>query len=506
MDRVHADPDVGGVRYRETPMSPGSIALSIILAIVAAGSCIGFLAGKKKQLNLEEWAVAGRGLGLILVWILMAGETFTAFSVLGISGWVYSKGGPTLYALTYLTLGQVIVFFIGPPIWEYARRHGVQTIGDFFGKRYGSELLAAVVAIAGVVFMTVYLQLQLTSLGIIVGVASFESVGRVPAMVVATVVVAGFVLVSGVRGVVWVSVLKDFLLVAVAVIVGVWIPYVNFGGIGAMFAAVERAKPAHLVMPGGTLNYGHSWFVSTVLINSLMIAWPHFFAGIFTAKSGETVRKNAIMMPFYVLPLALIIFAGCAAILVAPGLRNGDLALLSAVRNTFPPWMLGIVGGAGALTAMVPAGIHILTASTLVAKNVYRPIFSPGMSEDNVGWVARIAVVFVTALALYLSIHSSTTLVGLLILAYSGVAQFAPGIILGIYSKRVTTLGVMAGLLAGLAVTGVLVFTQNDPVKGINAGLVGLAANLVVVLGLTYLFPRETSGKLPDQEKRLPTG
>jgi SSS family solute:Na+ symporter len=481
-------------------MSPGSTALSIILAIIAVSACIGFMAARRRQLNLEEWAVAGRGLGLVLVWILMAGETFTAFSVLGISGWVYSKGGPTLYALSYLTLGQIIIFFIGPPVWEFARRHGVQTIGDFFEKRYGSELLAAVVAVAGIIFMTVYLQLQITSLGIIVGVASFESVGRAPAMLVATVIVSCFVLVSGVRGVVWVSVLKDLLLVLVAVVLGVWIPYAHFGGIGPMFAAVEHAKPAHLVMPGGTPNYGHSWFISTVLMNSLMFTWPHFFAGIFTAKSGDTVRKNAIMMPLYVFPLALIIFAGCAAILVAPGLKDGDLALLTAVRSTFPPWMLGVIGGAGALTAMVPAGIHILTASTLLAKNVYRPIFAQGMSDDDIGRVARIAVVAVTVLALYLALHSSTTLVGLLILAYSGVGQFAPGIILGIYSRRVSTPGVLAGLLAGLAVTGLLVFTHNDPISGINAGLIGLAANVALVGILTLIFPHPVDGPSPAGE------
>ena len=484
-------------------MNPGTTALSVMFAIVALGSGIGFLAAKRRQLNLEEWAVAGRGLGVVLVWILLAGETFTAFSVLGISGWIYSKGGPTLYVLGYLTLGQVLCFFIGPPIWEYGRRHGIQTLGDFFGKRYGSDLMAAVVALAGVVFLIVYLQLQITSLGIIVGVASFEAVGRTHAMLAATVVVAGFVLVSGVRGVVWVSVLKDFILVAVAVVVGVWIPYIHFGGIGPMFAAVEHARPGHLTMPGSTPNYGHSWYISTILVNSLMFTWPHFFGAIFTAKSGETIRKNAIMMPFYILPLALIIFAGCAAILVAPGLKNGDLALLTAVRGTFPPWVLGVIGGAGALTAMVPAAIHILTASTLVAKNVYRPLFAPAMSDDNIGWVARVAVVVITAVALYFSVHSSTTLVGLLILAYSGVAQFAPGIVLGICSKHVTSAGILSGLLTGFALTGFLVFTHWDPIGGINAGLVGLSANIAVVVAISCLFPRPCAGTLPDLEGPL---
>jgi SSS family solute:Na+ symporter len=473
-------------------MTPGIVALSIIFGIVALGSCIGFLAANKRQLNLEEWAVAGRGLGLVLVWILLAGETFTTFSVLGISGWIYSKGGPTLYVLVYLTLGQILVFFLGPTLWELGRRFGLQTLGDFFARRYGDRLLAATVALAGVVFLIVYLQLQLTGLGIIVEVASFERVGRTPAMIASTVVVACFVLTSGVRGVVWVSVLKDFLLVAVAVLVGIGLPYIYFGGIGPMFTALIKAKPDYLTMPGGTTNLTHSWFISTVLVNSLLFAWPHFFGSLFTAKNGDTVRRNSMIMPFYMVPLILIVFAGCAALLITPGLANGDLALLTAIRMTFSPWILGVIGGAGALTAMVPAAIHILTASTLLAKNVYRPYFAPDMSDERIAKVARIAVGAITVIALFLALNTSTTLVGLLILAYSGVAQFAPGIVLGLYSRRVTSKGVFCGLVTGLALAGYLTFTHRDPFMGLNAGFVGLVGNLLVlaaVSGLTVQTP-----------------
>jgi SSS family solute:Na+ symporter len=475
-------------------MSPGTLALSLIVGIVALGSAIGFLAASRRQLNLEEWAVAGRGLGLLLVWILLAGETFTTYSVLGISGWIYSKGGPTLYVMVYLTLAQIVVFFFGPALWEVGRRFHMQTLGDFFARRYGSRLLAATVAVAGVLFLTVYLQLQLTGLGIIVNVASYERVARPPAMILASVVVAAFVLTSGVRGVVWVSVLKDFLLVAIAVVVGVGLPYLHFGGIGPMFTALLKAKPNHLTMPGSTTDLTHSWFISTILVNSLILGWPHFFSSLFTAKNGDTVRRNSILMPLYVMPLMLMIIAGCAAILISPGLANGDLALLTAVRATFPPWLLGVIGGAGALTAMVPAAVQILSGSTLIAKNMYRPYFAPDMSDEGIGRVARVAVVAITAVALYLSLHSSATLVGLLILAYSGIAQFVPGIVLGLCSRRVTSKGILAGILAGLAVAGFLTFTHRDPFMGLNTGFVGLVANVLVLAVVSSVTPREPSG------------
>lgn len=477
-------------------MTPGSVALALLVALVLGGSAAGFLAGRRREPRLEEWAVAGRGLGVVLVWLLMAGENFTAFSVLGLSGWIYSKGGPTLYILVYLALGQVLLLFVGPPIWEFGRRHGLQTIGDFFTRRYASQGLGIVVALTGVTFLVVYLQLQVTSLGIIVEVCSFGQVGRLPAMVAATALTAGFVLASGVRAIVWVSVLKDFLLVGVAVVVGIGIPYHYFGGIGPMFAAVEHARPGHLTMPGSTTVNTHAWFVTTVLMSSLGLTWPHLFAGIFTAKSGDTVRKNAILTPLHLLPLVLIVFAGCAAIIAVPHLPNGDLSLLTVARQAFPPWVLGVIGGAGALTAMVPAGVQMLAASTLIAKNVVPPLAGRSLPEATVARIARAGVVAVAFGALLLSLHSSATLVSLLILAYSGVGQFAPGIVLGMFCDRVSPRGVLAGILGGLAVAGGLVWSHHDPFHGINTGFIGLGVNLAIVAAFTLLERREAMPSL----------
>jgi solute:Na+ symporter, SSS family len=87
-------------------------------------------------------------------------------------------------------------------------------------------------------------------------------------MTISCAFVAGFVFVSGVRGVAWVSILKDSLLLFAAIFLGVAIPYIYFGGIGPMFAALTSAKPHYLVMPGATKNLGHAWYVSTVLLTS----------------------------------------------------------------------------------------------------------------------------------------------------------------------------------------------------------------------------------------------
>src|ERR1044071_6832723 len=118
------------------PMSPSAVSLTTIFFIVALGAVIGFLAGVRRKMDLEQWTVGGRGFGTLLMYLLMAGEVYTTFAFLGASGWAYSRGGPTLYILAYLTLAYVVSFFFLPKLWEVAREHGLQTQPDFFRMRY----------------------------------------------------------------------------------------------------------------------------------------------------------------------------------------------------------------------------------------------------------------------------------------------------------------------------------------------------------------------------------
>jgi len=122
-----------------------------------------------------------------------------------------------------------------------------------------------------------YLQLQITGLGIIVNVASFDGIGRTPAMVISVALLAAFVLASGVRAVAWISILKDLLMLVAAVSIGIGIPYIHYGGIGSMFAALAQARPTHLTMPGATTNLGHS---------------PRFFSPRSAATCGPTPLES----------------------------------------------------------------------------------------------------------------------------------------------------------------------------------------------------------------------
>ncbi len=476
-------------------MSPALVSLGVMASIVAAGTAAGFVAGGRGSLSLEQWLLGARGFGAVLVFLLTAGEIYTTFTFLGVSGWTYSRGGPTLYILAYMTLAYVVAFFLAPRIWELGKLTGMQTQPDFFALRYGNRWLAGFVCIVGIASLVPYLQLQIIGLGIIASVTSFGGIGRTPAMVVAVVLLVAFVLANGVRAIASVSVVKDALMLLCALVIGIGVPLVHFGGVGAMFAELVRTHPHHLTMPGETRNLGHAWYVSTVLMGALGgLMWPHLFGATFTARSADALRRNYVVMPLYTIVIVLMFFAGFAAFLVLPHLANGDLALLAVVRRTFPPWFLGVVGGAGALAAMVPASIFILTSASLFAKNLVRPVVAPQMSEDQLGRLARIMVIVIAATSLYLAIAEPASLVSLLLVGYAGVVQFFPGVLLGVYCRRVTAFAVFLGMGAGIGLAGFLMLTHRDPFHGLNAGFLGLCCNFLLTVLVSCLAPAAVTG------------
>jgi solute:Na+ symporter, SSS family len=482
-----------------------TVPLLVILAFILVSALVGIVGRGRGEMSLERWSVGGRRFGVILVWLLMAGEIYTTFTFLGASGWAYSRGAPAFYILVYGTLGYIVSFFLLPPIWRMAKQRGLHTQPDFFLARYDSLALAGVVALVGVVSIVPYLQLQLAGLGMIVEIASGGAISSASAILIAFALTCVFVYTSGLKGIAWVAIVKDVSMIIAVVVIGFGLPSMYFGGVGPMLAAVMRQHPTHLVFPGSTTTMGVGWVVSTILLTGLgFYCWPHMFASAFSAKDARTIRRNAVIMPLYQLPILLVLFVGFTALLVIPDLKNPDTALLSLVTRSYPGWFAGFVGGAGAVTAMVPASMLLLVASTLVAKNIYRPLLNRQVGDEHLMRASR-GFMFVIALAaLALALWSPKELVRLLIFGYDGVAQFFPGIALGVFAARVRARHIMAGLVAGELVVVGLIWSGHDPYLGMNAGFVGLAVNaLVTVAAIATFRDRDECHILPASRSRM---
>jgi len=474
-------------------MSP---ALVVLLAFLLLSLLLDVLARRGHAMNLEQWTVGGRGFGTLFVFLLMAGEIYTTFTFLGASGWAYGRGAPAFYILCYGALAYSLSYFLLPVIWRYGIEHRLHSQADFFAHKYGSRSLGVVVSLVGVAAIVPYLVLQLKGLGIIVSETSYGRLSVAQAVWISVGALVAYVMASGVRGSAWTAVVKDVMILGVAVALGIYLPIHYYGSPGAMFAAIERAQPGFLTLPPKGLSA--SWFVSTVLLSSLgFYMWPHAFASTYTARSAETFRRNAIVLPLYQLVMLFIFFVGFAAILKVPGLKgtDADLSLLRLTKVTFGPWTVGLIGAAGLLTALVPGSMLLMTAATILAKNVWG-VLVPRTSEDGVALLARGLVPAVALVAVLFTLHGGSAIVPLLLLGYNFVTQLFPALALSLTARRVTTrAGAIAGILTGVAI---VIFVQVSGLKlatsfpawpsvitDLNIGIVAMVANVAVLMGVS---------------------
>ncbi|WP_158925757.1 sodium:solute symporter [Acidisphaera sp. S103] len=476
-------------------------ALIIIVATIVGVLCLGLVARRGTVMDLEQWTVGGRGFGTILVFVLMAGEIYTTFTFLGGSGYAYGHGGPVFYILSYGCLAYIISYWLLPPIWRYAKQHRLIAQPDFFAHKYDSPALGLLVALVGIVALIPYLVLQLKGLGVIVGAAAYGSISPTVAIWIGAAVVTTYVMVSGVRGSAWTAVVKDTLILAVVLFLGIYLPIHYYGGYSAMFSAVDAAKPGFLALPAKGESI--AWFDSTVLLTALgFYMWPHSFGSLFTAKDERVFRRNAAMMPVYQLILLFVFFVGFAAILKVPGLKGPeiDLSLLRLSVQTFDPWFVGVIGAAGVLTALVPGSMILISAATLLANNIFRA-FHPQAADATVSWVARMLVPVVALVAVIFTLRGGSTIVALLLMGYSFVTQLFPTLIACLLPHNpVTKEGAIAGIFVGVATVAATSLTHTSiaglfpglpaTLRDLNIGIVALVLNLIALAVISAMTRR----------------
>jgi SSS family solute:Na+ symporter len=446
---------------------------------------LGIAAARGRDTDLAEWSVGGRSFGAILTWVLLAGESYTSFSYLGAAGWAYGYGAPILYLVGYLATGYATVYLFAPMVWGYAKRHNLISLSDILAHRFRSPRFGIVVAAVATIALLPYIQLQIQGMGLVVTAMSFGEIGLKTAFVVGFVVATGFVLVSGLRGSAWVSVLKDSLVILTVAFLAVYLPVKLFGGYGDLFGRLRAEKPEWLTLPGhDSPGLGVLWFMSTCLLNGVTyIVFPSFVAGYLGSRSANTIRRNAIFLPLYSVLLLVPIMLGLAALFVVPSLENSDLALLTMVTRELPGWVVGIVGVAGALSAIVPMAVFMLCIGTLWGtRSVTR---------------ARLVVVAAGLAALAGALLFPDALVRLSVLSYEGIAQFVPALVGGLLWRRMTTAGALAGLIAGVAIVAPLALSGHDPFLGLNAGLLGLVVNLAVNVAVSRARPDPPGSYVP---------
>ena len=476
-----------------------NIALLIIFFFAGVALFTGIRSTKGKKMDMAQFAVGNRGFGALFVFLLVAGEIYTTFTFLGGSGWAYSKGAAAYYVPTYILLAYVLSYWFVPKIWRYSKENNIISQPDYFKSKYKSRTMGIIVAIIGTMALIPYIVIQLKGLGIIVAEASYGAIPPVAASILGTVIITIYVMISGIHGSAWNAIIKDIMILGVVIFLGIYIPFHYFGGIKPMFEAVQAVSPEMLTLADTGLS--QSWFISTILLNAIgFYLLPQTFSVVLSADGEKSLKKNAITLPLYTLLLLFVFFIGFAAIIQIPGLQgaDGDLSLLRLAIQTFDPWVIGVIGAAGLLTALVPASVMLMSASVGITKSFY-DVFVPNASQKQQLFVSKGLIIVIAIIAMIFTITGGDALAILNIMSYSLITQLAPALFFSLSKKNyLSTQGAIAGILAGVAIVLYSTITEvklatffptiPHVINDISTGAIALIINLVIAFSVTYVM------------------
>ncbi|TWP33802.1 sodium:solute symporter family protein [Leekyejoonella antrihumi] len=447
-----------------------------LIGMVVIASCA-FIGRRRPSATLEDWTVGQRNFGGIVTWFLMAGESFTTFTFLAVAGLAFTSGAAATYAIPYIPLSFIGLYFLGPKLWRLGKQHGYLTQADFFSERYRSPLLGRIVAVVGVVFLLPYLQLQITGLGLIVELVTGSHQSGTLSMVVATVLMVAFVLWSGIRGLAQTAYLKDALMILAMIVLIIAVPVHYAGGIGALFRTVSAHEPQLLTLHSGPTD--GIWWVSSVLIStigSLFMTLPHLWPGLLAARGPRTLRRNFTFLPLYQVVIILPVIIGFTGVVALKKSTDGNDVLLTLAHGALPDWLTGVIAVAAAASAMIPAAALCIGMSTLVAHNLL-----PTRTERTRLAINHGTVLVAAGLALTLGLTRPNALANLLLLTFSGLAQLAPALAAAVGRRRwLNATPALLGIVVGVGVVGLLTFDTAIPTHNVNVGIIGLVANVVV--------------------------
>ena len=199
-------------------------------------------------------------------------------------------------------------------------------------------------------------------------------------------------------------------------------------------------------------------------------------------------------------------------------LDNDILVLANPEIANLPNWVIALVAAGGLAAALSTAAGLLLAISSAISHDLLKRTLLPDITERQELMASRLAMAAAVLGAGYLGLNPPGFAAGTVALAFGlAAASLFPALLLGIFSKRVTREGAVAGMLAGISVTLAYVF-QHKGVMFIpgtsflgdlpanwffgiepNAfGVVGAAVNFAV----TFTVTRFTAAP-PDGVQRL---
>jgi len=425
--------------------------LSGIYAALVLG--IGVVATRRAGRSPDEYFLAGRGLGTLVLFMALFGTNATTFVLVGIPGLAYEGGvGVFGYNVPIIALGIPLTFWlIGAPARRMARRLGALTPAELFARRFESRAVGLVLFAAFTGWTLPYMLQAVRGASLILEQATDGAVpmrwGAAGVLVLALVYTG----LGGMLATAWTNVLQGAVFLAFVLAALVFVPP-SLGGLTAAMEAVRAHDESLLVVEHEGLFAPRQWTSWGLVISLTVIGFPHMFARLMAARDGRSLRRVVQLYPIALgslwLPVVLLGVWGAAAF---PDLARPDEILFRMTDAHMPSVFAGVAFVAVLAAVMSTLDAMILTLSSMLVRDVL-PAFTAHLGQRRqvaLGRAFAVAlgiVVFALALGPYESIFQISRR------AFEGYVMLVPLLVFGVRWRRATAAGAIASVVCGNAV------------------------------------------------------
>jgi cation/acetate symporter len=446
------------------------VSAAIAVALVCAATLALGALGLRLSRTTSDFYVASRMVSPRWNASAIGGEYISGASFLGVAGLIFAVGNDMLwYSIGYTAGYLVLLVLVAAPL----RRSGAYTLPDFAEIRLRSGLVRRTASVLVVGIGWLYLLPQFLGAGLALRTAT--GAPRWLGTAVVVVVVVANVAAGGMRSVTIVQAFQYWLkltAIGLPVVLLLFAWHADGSPNPSTVAGVQWSTPLH--------GSDHPLYRTYSLLLALLfgtMGLPHVLVRLYTNPDGRAARRTVLAVvgllgAFYLFPP---IYGALGRIYAGDLLTTGNtdaMMLLLPQRMLGEPWadLVSALLTAGAFAAFLStsSGLTISVAGVL-SQDLLRGRWRASVSGFRVG--AGLAVAVPAALSL---LGVRTGLADTVGLAFALAAStFCPLLVLGIWWRRLTRTGALAGLVIGglLASMAVLLTVSGTVNSGWAAAL-----------------------------------
>lgn len=422
---------------------------------LAALLVIGAYGGRITE-TASDYLLGGRKLNLFSGALSEQASLWSGWLVVGFPALIYANGVSSLWWMVWqVPLGIVTWGILAKRIGRYSRVLNSLTIPGFLSVRYEDNyhLIRITSALVIGIFMAGYIA------GQFLAAASAISVGFDLTFELGFVITIGVVLLYTVMGgftaSTYTDVLQALLMTAFAIIVPIAV-LVVVGGPSELMTQFNNAASDNMTsFTGGRTPYEFLIFSTIAVIALGGLGQPHgvvrYMGMERPSQAGFAMVVAIVFMLIALIGIPIIAIGG---VVMLPGIENQDLVAPMMIIETLPAWIAGFLLAGAVAAIMSTADSQLLVAGSAFGEDVYNGIINQDASDKMILHANRIAVLGIGFLAAVWAWITPGTVHTTILFAWAGLgASIGPALVLSVYWKKTTGLGVIAGMVTGLITT-----------------------------------------------------